>query len=481
MPAQVAIVHGWSDTSKSFHTLRDFLVTNNYPTAQIWLGDYVSMDDDVRVEDVGKRMQQVIETAIADNTLTVPFDMIVHSTGGLVAREWLARYYPNGRSPDGRNCPLKRLIMLAPANFGSRLASLGKSMIGRVVKGWNNWFQTGTEMLHGLELASPYQWTLARRDLLDADGTGEGPYGRDKVWPFVIVGSRGYSEKLRQIVNENGADGTVRCAAANLNTVGLTIDFAANPQDPVLRPWHWRAGAFQFPFAVVPDRNHTSLHEPADDSGAQPQLSQATGRLILDALRCDTPERYGALYESWRAVSEATAALALDAAARGAAFAVSPPAAEELHQYMQVVTLVRDDGGQPVDDYFIEFFPPDQAGDKQTVFFHKEVLEDVHVNSQAASRRCLFVDHTDLMKGYYPMIPSAANRQVAVSISAAPLGDNVRYFDSMRVGAAGHLVVHHEDEAARAAAPARLYRNTTHLVEIIIPRQPIDKVFKLSQ
>lgn len=218
MPAQVAIVHGWSDTSKSFHNLRQFLIDNHFAATQIWLGDYVSMDDDVRVEDVGKRMESVIRSAMETGKLTRPFDLIVHSTGGLVAREWIARYYP-----DGKNCPVKRLIMLAPANFGSRLASLGKSMIGRVAKGWNNWFQTGKEMLLGLELASPYQWDLARRDLLDPSGVGEGPYGFGKVWPFVIVGSRPYSSGLRQIVNESGSDGTVRCAAANMNAVGLTI------------------------------------------------------------------------------------------------------------------------------------------------------------------------------------------------------------------------------------------------------------------
>src|SRR5947209_4305653 len=106
MPAQVAIVHGWSDTSKSFWKLRDFLTGHGYQTTQIWLGDYVSMDDDVRVEDVGKRMESVIRTAIATNQLTVPFDLIVHSTGGLVAREWLSRFYP-----DGQNAPAKRLLM----------------------------------------------------------------------------------------------------------------------------------------------------------------------------------------------------------------------------------------------------------------------------------------------------------------------------------------------------------------------------------
>jgi hypothetical protein len=37
--------------------------------------------------------------------------------------------------------------MLAPANYGSKLASMGQSLIGRVLKGWDNWFHTGKEML----------------------------------------------------------------------------------------------------------------------------------------------------------------------------------------------------------------------------------------------------------------------------------------------------------------------------------------------
>jgi hypothetical protein len=476
MPAQVAIVHGWSDTSKSFSGLRDFLVSHGYQTAQIWLGDYVSRDDDVRIEDVGKRMESVIRDAISANKLTVPFDLIVHSTGGLVAREWLSRYYP-----DGKGAPVKRLLMLAPANFGSRLASIGKSMIGRVAKGWNNWFQTGTQMLVGLELASAYQWDLARRDLLDPVGNGIGPYGFDKVWPFVIVGSRPYASGLRQIVNENGSDGTVRPAAANLNAVGMTIDFSRNSASPEVRVWSARSGEAQFPFAVLPDRDHSAIHEPSTPSGARDVVSQRLGELIVAALGCDAPDAYQALYGRWQQISEETAGLSRDEAALKAAFPNDAPDPQMLHQYLQVVAVARDDQGQFVDDYFLEFFSPDQTGSDDAVYFHQHVLDDVHVNSQSGSRRCLFIDRTDLMFGFYPLMRSAGKRELAVSISAAELGDNIRYFDSTRKGATGHVVVHEEDESKRAGLEGRLFRNVTHLVELIIPRQPIDKVFKLSQ
>jgi triacylglycerol esterase/lipase EstA (alpha/beta hydrolase family) len=134
---QVVIVHGWSDNSKSFEPLARFLKRNGYQAVPIWLGDYPSREDDVRVEDVARRMEAVIREYMASGKLSNSFDMIVHSTGGLVARQWVSAYYASGR------CPMKRLIMLAPANFGSVLAHKGRSFIGRIVKGYDNWFETG--------------------------------------------------------------------------------------------------------------------------------------------------------------------------------------------------------------------------------------------------------------------------------------------------------------------------------------------------
>jgi hypothetical protein len=475
LPGQVAIVHGWSDSSTSFQDLRAFLVSQGYELKQIQLTDYISLEDDVRIGDVVKRMQDVVQAALANGQLTAPFDMIVHSTGGLVAREWLARYYP-----DGVGAPIKRLIMLAPANFGSRLASLGKSLIGRVAKGWNNWLATGAEMLTALELASAYQWNLARRDLFDVSGTASGPYGLKKIWPFVIVGSRPYSSGLRQIVNENGSDGTVRPAAANLNAIGLTIDFAKNPGNPLVTAWRQRADT-RFPFAILPDRDHFSIHEPATASGASEELSDRLGTLILNALHCQSEEEYSKLARDWDEISESTYALSISETALANAFPADRPASETLHQYMQVVVFVRDDQGYPVKDYFMEFFSPDEPGSDEAVYFHQNVLDEVHVNGAEASRRCLFVDHTDLMLSYYPQISDPDKQVVAVSLTAADIGPNVHYFDSAHVGAKGSLVVHKAaNDRREVVGVACLWRNTTHLVEIVIPRQPVDKVFGLS-
>ena len=94
MRNKVVLIHGWSATSSSMLDLRAYLRAQGFTVADVWLGDYVSMDDDVRIEDVAKRMQRVLRGD--GDRLGKRYDMIVHSTGGLVAREWLSQFYPDG-------------------------------------------------------------------------------------------------------------------------------------------------------------------------------------------------------------------------------------------------------------------------------------------------------------------------------------------------------------------------------------------------
>ncbi len=106
MARQVLIIHGWSDTSHSFHSLAAFLAGHGYAPKLLWLGDYISRDDDVRVEDVGKRMGEVIAGMSKSGELDKSFDVIVHSTGGLVAREWLTSWYEGGAERSGSAPPI---------------------------------------------------------------------------------------------------------------------------------------------------------------------------------------------------------------------------------------------------------------------------------------------------------------------------------------------------------------------------------------
>lgn len=451
---------------------------NGFETVPIWLADYISLDDDVRIEDVAKRMHEVLQEEIASGQLKTPFDMIVHSTGGLVARQWIVSYYP-----DGNGCPLQRLVMLAPANFGSRLASLGQSFLGRVIKGWRNWFHTGKEMLRALELASVFQWQLAQQDLFIPQGQAEAPspYGIDRIQPFVIIGTHPYPDLLRQIVNENGSDGTVRVPAANLNVRGITIDFAKNESEPVQTEWQSRHGPMVIPFAVLPDRHHGSIIDPmgASDVGASQPIHDQLGQLILAALSNNSQQQYQQLADEWKQISEKTASLVTDDALRNTTFPGTDIEPDCFHQHFLVIVRVVDDHGLEVGDYFLEFFAPDVRSNDEVVYFHRSVLTDVHTNNENPALRCLFIDRFNLMSTYYELISDIQKRLVAMSVSANPPGDNISYFANSKIGAQGHVVVHSADE--NAPAGRWLQRNCTHFIKIVIPRTPTGRVFRLSE
>lgn len=472
--AQVLIVHGWSDSSDSFRPLADFLVARGWQAKTLWLGDYVSMEDDVRVQDVAMRMAQVIDQRIAAGQLDARFDMIVHSTGGLVARAWLTTRY-RGRMAE---CPVRRLVMLAPANYGSKLAAMGKSMLGRLAKGFRHGFHTGTSMLDDLELASPFQWELAQRDVLLAPGgDAERYYGADRVLPFVITGTRGYTGLLRQIANEDGSDGTVRACAANLNARGVTLDFRETDPEKVMQPWASRIED-EVPLAVLPTRTHATIIDPgradpeSDDGIAETAEEKAKlGELILQALACADIAAYRQIRQDWAALSEATAG-------RGAADDPENPCADGYHQYLQINVYAVDDHGKPVADYFLEFFSnPNQADDAANAYLHANVIEDVKKNSRNEALRNLYLDRTDLVEGYYARFASGESPVLYLSVHAEAPGANVSYFDADGSGARGMVRVHLEADATRRW----LKRNTTHFVQIILPRRPGEGVFRVKR
>ena len=350
-------------------------------------------------------------------------------------------------------------------------------MLGRLVKGFGHGFHTGTAMLNDLELASPFQWELAQRDVLVAPGGDAARYyGEDRVWPFVIVGTRGYIGLLRQIANENGSDGTVRVCAANLNARGVTIDFRETDPEKMMQQWDVRLEC-DVPLAVLPTRTHGSIIDPerADEDNQDGMVESDSekrllGQLILEALNCASFDAYRGIQARWEILSEQTAA-------RHSADPASPQS-ECFHQYMQLNAYVVDDHGKPVPDYFLEFFSnPEEAEDPADVYLHANVLEDVKKNSQNEALRNLYFDRTDLVEGYYPRFSAGANPVLYMSISAAAPGAKIHYFEADNPSAAGMVQVHLEGDRTKRW----LRHNCTHFVQIIVPRRPVDDVFKLTR
>jgi len=386
MPRPIVIVHGWSDRSASFTPLKNYLATlAGGNLFQINLADYISMDDQVRFDDLVVGMQRAWrDVGLPTKPGTV--DAVVHSTGGLVIRDWLATTYAPGEAP------IKRLLMLAPANFGSPLAHKGRAFYGRVVKGFNSVkpFETGTQILKGLELASPYSWALAQRDRFRPQN-----HFAAGVLCTVLVGNTGYSG-IMAAANEDGSDGTVRASTANLNCAMLTADFATDPLKP---SFTLRNSSGVTAFRLLDGDNHSTA-AMKDGGPRDPGGRDAIAR-ALQVSDADFP--------AWCQQCDADT---LRITQQG-----ESAKKEEKYGYQNTVTRVMDDGGAGVSDYFLEFYLEDKD-DKKNFFaelFHRDVLRSVHAYGDDASYRSLMVDCTTLFREI-----DQDQEYMKISLTAAP-------------------------------------------------------------
>jgi len=233
----VVFVHGWSvhntDTYGGFpERLRSEATAQGLEIdiAHIHLGKYVSFRDEVRVRDISRAFEAAVREelgGILDEGRR--FACISHSTGGPVVRHWLDRYYTSGTV-----CPMSHLIMLAPANFGSALAQLGKGALGQA-KSWFVGTEPGTGVLDWLELGSPEAWNLNFRTIAEHGDLAASP---DPVYQFVLTGQcidHAVYDHVNSYTGEIGSDGVVRAAAANLNATYLRLE-QGTASSPVSAP-----------------------------------------------------------------------------------------------------------------------------------------------------------------------------------------------------------------------------------------------------
>ena len=212
---RVVFVHGWSVTNtNTYGGLPAALATNapaklDIQVTHLYLGQYVSFADEVKVDDIARGMQHAIATEVLPLLAKGErFACITHSTGGPVVRKWVDLFYRGHLD----TCPLGHLIMLAPANHGSALALLGKGRLAQM-KFFANGTEPGRGVLDWLELGSDLGWEL-NREWLEYDCVAAGLY------PFVLTGQkidRAFYDHLNSYTGEAGSDGVVRVAAASLN------------------------------------------------------------------------------------------------------------------------------------------------------------------------------------------------------------------------------------------------------------------------
>ena len=230
----VVFLHGWGVRNPDYGALPEWLRERmGASVVDVWLSDYITYSDSVTMGD----LVDAFERARQQNFPGVKFACVTHSTGGPLARQWLATY--GVAAAEGL---LTHLVMLAPPNHGSALAQLGKGRLSRMSL-WFDHREPGEQILDWLELGSFESWRL-----------NQGSLYQPLPFLFSLIGS-GIDAKLYDHLNsytgERGSDGVVRAAAANMNYNWIELK-QAGPQLNVTGKQRSAASAF----GILPGLSH---------------------------------------------------------------------------------------------------------------------------------------------------------------------------------------------------------------------------------
>ena len=317
----VVFVHGWSVTSTATYgelpaRLKAEAARRGGPALdvrQIFLGEYVSFRDEVRVRDIAHAFDTALAKVIAQAGGKRRCVCITHSTGGPVVREWLDRYIVQAGKLG--QCPISHLVMLAPANFGSALAQLGK---GRVyaIKSWFDGVEPGQGVLDWLELGSPESCALNLRWIHDYPAL-KLTRGKNPLFPFVLSGDaidRKLYDHINPYTGENGSDGVVRLAAANLNASHVVLRQPpprAGESVPSarkrLRALELESTAHAAPcaFRIIPGASHSGPAMGIMNAVRNDGKPNATVDAVLRCLRVASADDYDRLCKAFAAENAA--------------------------------------------------------------------------------------------------------------------------------------------------------------------------------
>jgi len=362
----------------------------------------------------------------------------------LVLRAWLTA--PNAKN---RQQLLKHLIGFAPATFGSPLATMGRSLLGRIFMGNRqlgpDFLNSGNLVLDNLELGGSYTWNLAHRDLFGSvafyDPTPETPY------VFVFDGANDYG-KLAEIflpADQLGSDGVVRWSGVSLNSRKITLDLTRNPSDTGRLSWtKWKNT--NIPLIPVAGVNHGQiLSAPPDGLPA----------LVVQALQVDTPERLADFYK---------AVAAAPVVQQGQTKINADP-------WQQFVVHAVDERGYGINDYSIEILLRDSNGqDTPIPAFEK----DVHPYTLDNSFRCFHVQLKNVPRDQF----GEQGKRVIARVSASTGTDMVGYqgFGDHTASDLQATIGPVEIDITSAATDAEqklFYPFTTTLIEVRLNREPL--------
>ncbi|MGJ8676468.1 MAG: esterase/lipase family protein [Akkermansiaceae bacterium] len=417
----VIILHGWSDDSESFINLEKFIKKEqNRQVDDISLVDWLSMNDDISYDDIAEAFDNEWERRKLSRD-PHSYDFVVHSTGALVLRHWFVKYFATAKE-----CPAKRILMLAPANYGSYLADEGKTFMGRIMK--NGLFGIGKKLLHGLELASPYTQALADKDIFKSwYKPTNGLFVTTLIGDASLGGIKGLTHK-------DGSDNTVMISCGNLECIQVDYNIKQSAKEIRNRTYNTTQSnkvhkhTCNTAFGVIHKIDHSEI------TGNKKRLSKQLKELINSSLSVER--------DSWSQHKQKVASNSY------------------LHKnpYANVVISISDKLGQPVTKYVILLSAKDSINRRYKI----SGVEDVHRNKVNPSRRSFYINTDRLMK-------SLNDKDLIMQIIADPLCE---YDDSGNSKSAGYLPEEHCPEIIFPAAHVAdvIHPGSTTFLNIEIPR-----------
>ncbi|MFI4958463.1 MAG: phospholipase [Lysobacterales bacterium] len=460
----LVFVHGWSVTNTStYGRLPSQLQQQaaaaglSLALADIWLSEYVSFDDAVTMPDLVRAFDHALRDL---HLLDASFACITHSTGGPVVREWLRAQ--RDKPATHSTIRLSHLVMLAPANFGSALAQLGKSVLGRLKSAFAG-VDPGQRILDWLELGSAESLSLNLDHIHSDDPVLSGQF------PFVLTGDRpdrSLYDHLNSYTGEDGSDGVVRIAAANLNAHHAVLsphDRGAQADADTLMLNLTRGP--RCAFKLIVGAAHTG-----DAHGIMASTAPATVQAMMRCLQIRNAADYSALCDAF---DQENAARDADKVELEPAGLFSPRVHIHDPRSLLIVRLT-DEAGEPLTDAGFLLTAGAQASPD---LLPDGFMLDRQANSKSRTTVSLFLDHSLLAGDGRVADPRNSRKTLRAAVAShRPYGASVQPTDLRGL-------VHHA--LANSAVGDDLFGillpHQTTVLDVVLPRKIHEGVFRLTR
>jgi hypothetical protein len=460
----LVFVHGWSVTNTSTYGQLPSQLQQQAAAAglaltltDIWLSEYVSFDDAVTMPDLVRAFDHALRDL---HLLDASFACITHSTGGPVVREWLRAQ--RDKPATHSTIRLSHLVMLAPANFGSALAQLGKSVLGRLKSAFAG-VDPGQRILDWLELGSAESLSL-NLDYIHSDD----PVLRGQ-FQFVLIGDRpdrSLYDHLNSYTGEDGSDGVVRIAAANLNAHHAVLSpQGGGAQGSVdTLTLNLNRGP-RCAFKLIAGAAHSG-----DAHGIMASTAPASVAAILRCLQIRNATDYGALCDAFDKENAARDADKVELEPAG----LFPPRVHIHDPRSLLIVRLTDEAGEPLTGAGFLLTASAQASPD---LLPDGFMLDRQANSKNRTTISLFLDHSLLAGDARVADPRNSRKTLrAATDSHRPYGASVQPTDLSGL-------VHHA--LAKSASGDDLFGmlspHQTTVLDVVLPRKIHEGVFRLTQ